>query len=124
MIVEVMEGIVVLGGAVETHEDAEEIERAVIRIPPVRVLIQQIEVDSPTQFRPDPVDLARAVLRELSAALPSRAPDDIRVVVENGWLRAEGSVQSASLHANLVRDLRQVRGARGFVDRVRVAGAV
>lgn len=124
VIVEVMEGIVVLGGAVETHEDAEEIERAVIRIPPVRVLIQQIEVDSPTQFRPDPVDLARAVLRELSAALPSRAPDDIRVVVENGWLRAEGSVQSASLHANVVRDLRQVRGARGFIDRVRVAGAV
>ena len=124
VIVEVMEGIVVLGGAVETHEDAEEIERAVIRIPPVRVLVQQIEVDSPTQFQPDPVDLARAVLRELSAAVPSRATDDIRVIVENGWLRAEGSVQSASLHADVVRDLRRVRGARGFIDRVRVAGAV
>ena len=124
VIVEVLEGIVVLGGAAQTHEDAEEIERAVIRIPPVRVLIQQIEVDSPTQFQPDPVDLARAVLRELSAALPSRATDDIRVIVENGWLRAEGSVQSASLHADVVRDLRRVRGARGFIDRVRVAGAV
>ena len=113
-----------LGGIVETHKDAEEIERAVIRIPPLRVIVQQIEVDSPTQFQPDPVDLARAVLQELSAALPSRATDDIRVIVENGWLRAEGSVRSASLHADVVRDLRGVRGARGFIDRIRVAGAV
>ena len=122
VIVEVMEGIVVLGGVVETHKDAEEIERAVIRIPPLRVIVQQIEVDSPTQFQPDPVDLARAVLQELSAALPSRATDDIRVIVENGWLRAEGSIRSASLHADVVRDLRGVRGARGFIDRIRVAG--
>ncbi len=124
MSVEVMEGIVVLGGVVETHQDAEEIERAVIRIPPVRVLVQQIEVDSPTQFQPDPIDLARAVIHELSAALRSRAADDVRVVVENGWLRAEGSVRSASLHADVVRDLRQVRGARGFIDRIRVPESV
>lgn len=123
IIVEVMEGIVVLGGVVETHQDAEEIERAVIRVPPVRVLVQQIEVDSPTEFHPDPVDLARAVLHEL-AALPSRATDDIRVIVENGWLRAEGSVLSASLHADVVRDLRRARGARGFIDRIRVAGSL
>lgn len=122
VIVEVIEGIVVLGGVVETHQDAEEIERAVIRIPPLRVLVQQIEVDSPTQVHPDPVDLARAVLKELSA-LPSRATDDIRVIVENGWLRAEGSVRSASLHADVVRDLRRVRGARGFVDRIHLSGS-
>ena len=124
VIVEVMEGIVVLGGVVETQQDAEEIERAVIRTPPVRVLVPQIEVDSPTEFQPDPVDLARAVIHELSAAIPSGAMDDVRVIVENGWLRAEGSVQSASVHADVVRDLRAVRGARGFIDRIRVAGAV
>lgn len=123
VIVEVMEGIVVLGGVVETQQDAEEIERAVIRTPPVRVLVPQIEVGSPTEFQPDPVDLARAVIHELSAAIPSGAMDDIRVIVENGWLRAEGSVRSASLHADVVRELRQVRGARGFIDRIRVAGA-
>lgn len=124
VIVDVMEGIVVLGGVVESHQDAAEIERAVIRVPPVRVLVLQIEAESPTQFQPDPADLARAVLHELSSVLISNAAHDIRVIVENGWLRAEGSVRSASLHADVVRELRQVRGARGFIDRIRVAGAV
>jgi nitroimidazol reductase NimA-like FMN-containing flavoprotein (pyridoxamine 5'-phosphate oxidase superfamily)/osmotically-inducible protein OsmY len=122
VIVEVMEGIVLLGGVVDTQLDAEEIERAVIRTPSVRVLVPQIEVDSPTEFQPDPVDLARAVMHELSEAVPSGAADDVRVTVENGWLRAEGSVPGASLHADVVRDLRRVRGARGFIDRIRVAG--
>jgi nitroimidazol reductase NimA-like FMN-containing flavoprotein (pyridoxamine 5'-phosphate oxidase superfamily)/osmotically-inducible protein OsmY len=124
VIVEVMEGIVVLGGVVETQQDAEEIERAVIRTPTIRVLVPQIEVGSPTEFHPDPVDLARAVIHELSAAIPFGGRDDVRVIVENGWLRAEGTVPSASLHADLVRELRHVRGARGFIDRIRVAGAV
>jgi len=87
------------------------------------VLVQQIEVDSPTEFQPDPVDVARAAIHELSAALPSSATDDVRVIVENGWLRAEGTVSSPSVHADVVRELRQVRGARGFVDRIRVAGS-
>ena len=122
-IVEVMEGIVLLGGVVETHQDAEEIERAVIRIPPVRVLVQQIEVDSPAQLQLDPVDLARAVIHEFSAA-PLSTSRDVHVVIENGWLRAEGTVSSPSVHAEVVRALRQVRGPRGFIDRLRVAGSV
>jgi len=124
IIVEVMEGIVVLGGVVETHQDAEEIERAVIRVPPVRVLVQQIEVDSPTEFQPDPIDLARAAIHELSAANISGTSGDVHVVVENGWLRAEGTVSSPSVHAEVVRNLRAVIGARGFIDRIRVVGSV
>jgi nitroimidazol reductase NimA-like FMN-containing flavoprotein (pyridoxamine 5'-phosphate oxidase superfamily)/osmotically-inducible protein OsmY len=124
VIVEVMEGIVLLGGVVETHQDAEEIERAAIRIPSVRVLVQQIEVDSPTQFQPDPVDLARAVIHELTAAPLLSISADVHVVVENGWLRAEGTVSSPSIHADVVRGLRQVRGAKGFIDQIRIEGSV
>lgn len=124
VIVDVMEGIVVLGGVVATREDAEEIERAVIRIPAVRVLVQQIEVDSPTQFQPDPVDLAREVIHELTAAPLLGISADVHVVVENGWLRAAGTVSSRSVHADVVRELRQVRGAKGFIDHIRVEGSV
>jgi nitroimidazol reductase NimA-like FMN-containing flavoprotein (pyridoxamine 5'-phosphate oxidase superfamily) len=123
VIVEVMEGIVVLGGVVDSHQEAEEIERAVIRIPQVRVLVQQIEVDSPTQFQPDPVDLARAAIQGLTAPQLGGIPD-IHVVVENGWLRAEGTVSSPSVHADVVRELRRVRGAKGFVDHIREEGTV
>jgi osmotically-inducible protein OsmY len=48
----------------------------------------------------------------------------VHVVVENGWLRAEGTVASPSLHDDIVRGLRQVRGARGFIDRISVKPSV
>lgn len=124
VIVEVMEGIVILGGVVETRQDAEEIERTVIRIPAVRVVVQQIEVDSPTQFQPDSIDVARAVVHELTAPSLLSISSNVHVVVENGWLRAEGTVSSPSAHSDAVRQLRQVRGARGFIDQIRVVGSV
>ncbi|HEX9130204.1 MAG TPA: pyridoxamine 5'-phosphate oxidase family protein [Gemmatimonadaceae bacterium] len=122
VIVEVMEGVVILGGVVEADQDAAEIERAVLRIPAARVVVQQIDVDSPTQSQPDPVDLAREVIHELAAAPLIGISADVHVVVENGWLRAEGTVSSPSDHTDIVRELRRVRGAKGFIDGIRAEG--
>jgi nitroimidazol reductase NimA-like FMN-containing flavoprotein (pyridoxamine 5'-phosphate oxidase superfamily)/osmotically-inducible protein OsmY len=119
VIVEAMEGIIILGGVVETRQEAEEIERAVSSIPGVKVLVQQIDVDSATQSQPDPVDIARSAIRVLDAAAVDAA-SNVHVVVENGWLRGEGTVASSSLHADIVRGLRQIRGAKGFIDRITV----
>ena len=118
VIVEVMEGIVILGGVVETRREAEKIEQVVVRIPAVRVVVQQIDIESATQSQPDPVELARSVIQALS--LPSLVSSNVRVVVENGWVRAEGNVATASLHDDIVRELRRVRGAKGFIDHISV----
>ncbi len=122
VIVEVLEGIVILGGVVESRQEAEEIEHAVTRIPAVRVLLQQIDVDSATQPQPDPVDLARSVIHAL--AVPVSISSNVHVVVENGWLRAEGTVASPSLHDDIARGLRQIRGTRGFIDHISVKPSV
>ena len=119
VIVEVMEGIVILGGIVESRQDAEEIERAVSGIRAVKVVLQQMDVDSSTQPQPDPVDIARSAIRVLYAAAVD-ASANVHVVVENGWVRAEGTVPSSSLRDDIVRGLRQIRGAKGFVDRISV----
>ena len=119
--VEVMEGIVILGGVVQTHHEAAEIERATLGVPGVRVVVRQIEVDSPDEAAPDPIDLARSVNETLARSLGKARSDDVRVIIEHGWIRAEGTVASADQHADLVRDLRTIRGARGFLDRIRVA---
>jgi nitroimidazol reductase NimA-like FMN-containing flavoprotein (pyridoxamine 5'-phosphate oxidase superfamily) len=118
--VEVLEGIVVLGGVVSTHQEAAEIERAVAGVRDARVIVLQTEVDSPDEAAPDPVDLARAVNQVLASNGARSDADDVRVVIENGWVRAEGTVSSAKRHADLARDLRTIRGARGFLDRIRV----
>lgn len=113
--VDVMEGVIVLSGIVEADAERAAIEREILAIPSARVLVNQIEVDSVDQSRPDPIDLARAVVREL-ADLADR--DGLKVVIENGWLRAEGTAAPV-VHSEVLRRLRNVRGARGLVDRTR-----
>jgi len=78
----------------------------------------QVDVDAADEGAMDPVDLARAVNQTLARS--ARGGDNVRVVVEHGWIRAEGTVDSAERHANIARDLRTIRGARGFLDRIRV----
>jgi osmotically-inducible protein OsmY len=116
--VEVMEGIVIVGGVVETSQESSDIERALTAVPGVRVMVMQVEIDAPDEGTTDPVDLARAVNQTLAKS--AKAGDNVRVVIENGWLRAEGTVESAERHADLARDLRTLRGARGFLDRIRI----
>lgn len=116
--VEVMEGIVIVGGVVETSQESSDIERALNSVPGVRVMVMQVEVDALDEGATDPVDLARAVNQVL--AKTGNVGDSVRVVIENGWIRAEGTVESAERHADIARDLRTLRGARGFLDRIRV----
>lgn len=119
VIVEVVEGIVILGGVVEKRQEAEEIEHAVASVSAVKVLVQQIDVESPTEAQPDPFDLARSAIRALDV-VSTDTSSNVHVVVENGWVRAEGTVPTSSLHADVVRELRQIRGAKGFIDRISV----
>lgn len=118
--VEVMEGIVFIGGVVETSQEAAEIERSLTAVPGTRVLVMQIEVDSPGSGAVDPVDLARTVNQTLLQHSPNDSGDDIRVVIENGWVRAEGTVSHSTRHADIARELRTIRGSRGFIDRIAV----
>lgn len=118
--VEAMEGIVFIGGVVETPQEAAEIERALTTVPGARVVAMQLEVDSPGAGPVDTVDLAREVKQSLARS-SSGDGDDVRVIIENGWIRAEGTVGSPSRHADLVRELRTIRGARGLLDRIRVS---
>jgi nitroimidazol reductase NimA-like FMN-containing flavoprotein (pyridoxamine 5'-phosphate oxidase superfamily) len=119
--VEVMEGIAFIGGVVETSQEAAEIERALTSVPGAGVIVLQVDVDLPGAGATDPVDLAREANQILARYSSAADGDDVRVIIENGWIRAEGSVASSSRHADLVRDLRTIRGTRGFIDRIGVA---
>ena len=111
--VDVMEGVVILTGTVGSDADRGASERAILDIPSARVLVNQIEIDAAGQSHADPVDVARSVVRELTGL---SGGDNLKVVVENGWIRAEGNA-SADEHADVMRRLRGVTGARGLVDR-------
>ena len=118
IVVDVMGGLVVLTGVIETFGDIGPIERAVIATPGVKVVINEIEVGFTREFHTEPLELGNAALARLKTL--ECTPDcDVRVVVETGWLRAEGIAPSETSHQAIIQQLRQVRGARGLVDRIR-----
>ena len=120
VVVDVMAGVVVLSGTVESFGDIAPIERAVVAVPKASVVINQIEVGFTRAFHSDPMDLASTALRTLQTQGSSKC--DVHVVIETGWLRVEGSVPDETAHHCIIRKLRQIRGARGLVDRVHIAG--
>lgn len=117
--VDVMGGLVVLSGVVETFSDIGPIERAVVSIPEANVILNQIEVGFTREFHTEPLTLANAALESLKECAPSRECN-VHVVIESGWLRVEGTVPDETSHRSIIQKMRQVRGARGLVDRIHV----
>jgi len=116
---EAFDGVVVLSGTVENTRDKQEIEAAVLRVPAVVSLVQELETEFPSRQESFPADLARTAHDQLLLA-PSLVGLGIKVVVEHGWLRLEGVIASDGVREDTLRRIRQVNGARGIIDRLRV----
>jgi nitroimidazol reductase NimA-like FMN-containing flavoprotein (pyridoxamine 5'-phosphate oxidase superfamily)/osmotically-inducible protein OsmY len=116
VVVDVMGGLVVLTGVVETFGDIGPIERAALATQGVKVVLNEIEVGFTREFHTEPVELGNAALGSLKNLDCKNC--DVRVVIETGWLRVEGTVPDEASHQTVIRQLRQVRGARGLVDRI------
>jgi uncharacterized protein len=121
--VDAFDGVVALTGAVETAADRSAVEAAVLTVPAVRALVQQLETGCPSRQQPTPAEIAREAIEELHQS-PGIEDPAIKVVVEHGWLRLEGIAKSAKLREDAVRLLRGVKGSRGVIDRLRVVGPV
>ena len=116
--IDVSDGVVVLGGAVSDPRDRSALEAAVVKLPGVHAVVQQLETNS-GDSELGPAEVATRALRALRSP-PLPADSDVTVVVDHGWLRVEGSVKSPKERDEIRRRLEYVPGARGFVDRVSV----
>lgn len=114
--VEAFDGVVVLSGTVETSRDRQQIEAEVLRVPGVVAVVQELETSLPKNQEQLPSELARSAIKELGAG-PSVITPELKVVVEHGWLRLEGVIQSQGHRDDSIRRLRAVKGARGVIDR-------
>lgn len=120
--VETFDGIVVLSGTVETTRDRHAIETEIVKIPGVTALVQELETRLPLKQEELPAELARAAVRELRR--DGDIHNSVKVVVEHGWLRLEGVVQSQRQRDETLRRLRTVPGSRGVIDRTSIANAM
>lgn len=117
--VDAFDGVVVLTGAVASPADRSAVEAAVLSVPAVHALVQQLETVFPSQQQPTPAEIAREAIEELHQS-PRIEDPAIKVVVEHGWLRLEGIARSAMIREDAVRRLRGLKGSRGVIDRLRV----
>ena len=90
--VTVKDGVVTLAGFVKTYVDKTEAEVAAKRVAGVVAVANDIAVRLPaTDERPDP-EIARQAVASLRSQLPISA-ERIKVVVKNGWVTLEGTVE-------------------------------
>jgi osmotically-inducible protein OsmY len=111
----VREGVVTLGGYVDSYADKSKAERVAARVKGVKAVADELEVKLPTgSERADP-DLARAALDALqwNIAVPH---DRIQVKLEKGWLTLEGQVDWYYQKQAAERAVRYLRGVRGVFN--------
>jgi nitroimidazol reductase NimA-like FMN-containing flavoprotein (pyridoxamine 5'-phosphate oxidase superfamily) len=119
--IDAFDGVIALTGTVVDAAERNAVEAAVLCVPAVQAVVQQLETDSPPLDHPTPAEIAREAVKQLreSSCIADRA---IKVVVEHEWLRLEGVATSWSSREDAVRCLRGVRGSRGVIDKQRVMG--
>jgi nitroimidazol reductase NimA-like FMN-containing flavoprotein (pyridoxamine 5'-phosphate oxidase superfamily)/osmotically-inducible protein OsmY len=119
--VDAFDGVVVLTGLTEDANERAGVETAVLGVPGVRALVQELETIFPSHQQPTPAEIAREAIRKLDES-PRITDAGIRIVEEHGWLRLDGVANSRGTRDEVVRRLRSVKGSRGVIDKLRILG--
>ena len=113
--VAVKNGIVTLSGFVRSYAQKFEAEQTAKRVNGVAAVANDIEVRLPVfNQRPDP-EIARDCVEEIQKNLPYSS-DHIRVVVRDGWVTLEGSVEWNYQRERAEQVVRRVRGVKGVTN--------
>jgi len=113
--VAVKNGVVTLSGFVRSYAQKFEAEQTAKRVNGVRAVANDIEVRLPIfNQRPDP-EIARDAVAEIQNNLPYSS-DHVRVVVRDGWVTLEGSVEWNYQRERAEQVVRRVRGVKGVTN--------
>ena len=113
--ISVKDGVVTLAGFTKSYSDRLEAEHAAKRVAGVHAVANDIEVRLPSiDQRPDP-DIARDAIASLKAQLPL-SHEKIKVVVKDGWLTLEGTVEWQYQKTTAENAVRKVKGVKGVTN--------
>src|ERR1700724_116355 len=115
--VAVKNGVVTLSGFVRSYSEKLEAEAAAKRVAGVVGLANDLEVRlSAVDQRADP-----EIARDAVAAIKSRLPfswQQIRVIVDKGWVTLEGQVEWNYQREEAERAVRRVNGVKGVINSI------
>lgn len=117
--VAVKDGVVTLAGFVRSYSEKLEAEAAAKRVAGVVGLANDLEVRLPSiDQRPDP-DIARDALAAIRNRMPFSS-ENIRVVVDHGWVTLEGEVEWHYQRETAERAVRWSRGVKGVSNLIQL----
>src|SRR6266446_5799112 len=115
----VFNGVVTLSGFVRSYSQRWEAERTAKRVNGVAGVANDIEVRLPVfNRRPDP-EIARDAVSAIQSELPYSS-DHIRVVVKDGWITLEGSVDWNYQRERAEQAVRRMRGVKGITNLISI----
>jgi osmotically-inducible protein OsmY len=119
----VKNGVVTLTGFVRSYSEKLEAEAAAKRVAGVVGLANDLEVRlSAADQRPDP-EITRDAVAALRARLPFSA-NQIRVVLDKGWVTLEGQVEWNYQREEAERTVRRLKGVRGVINTIQLKPSV
>ena len=112
-------GVVTLSGTVDAYHKKQLAERAAQSVVGVRAVAEEIEVRLPSIRVKSDAELAEAAL---NALVWNTSVDEkrLRIVVENGVVRLEGTVEWRYQRDAAEATVRNLTGVRGIVNRIQV----
>jgi osmotically-inducible protein OsmY len=117
--VSVKGGVVTLAGYVKSYSDKYEAEAAAKRVAGVRGVANDLEIRLPSvDERPDP-DIARDAVAAIKAHLPISS-ENIKVVVQNGWVTLEGRVEWQYQRQTAENAVRRIKGVKGVTNLIQL----
>jgi osmotically-inducible protein OsmY len=115
----VKDGVVTLTGFVRSFRQRRKAEQDVKHVAGVIGMANNIEVRLPiVHRRPDP-EIARDAVEEIQRDLPS-SWENIRVIVEDGWLTLEGEVEWHYQCERAEKAVWRVPGVKGVINNIQV----
>jgi osmotically-inducible protein OsmY len=116
----IRDGVVTLGGFVDSYADKKKAERVAARVKGVKAIANELEVKLPSfSERSDP-DIARAALEHLRWNI-SVPHEKIQVKIDQGWLTLEGEVQWQYQKEAAEKAVRNLTGVKGMTSLIRLS---
>jgi osmotically-inducible protein OsmY len=119
----VHEGMVTLGGAVTTYNQKKAVERGIRRVKGVKGIANEIKVECLPEHKRNDVDIVAAAVNALNsdATVPS---ENIKVIVEDGWLTLSGHVQWYFEKKNAELCVNNLYGIKGVINHIQIQPSV
>jgi osmotically-inducible protein OsmY len=119
----VKDGVVTLGGFVDSWSEKGRAERIAARAKGVKAIANELEVKIPGPFVRTDAEIAHAATRALEWDI-TVPHDRIRVKVEKGWITLEGEVEWYSQKEAAERAIRDLTGVRGVFNSITLAAHI